>query len=73
MNPLIMHLLVTSTAAFTPRGGVVPSVQYSYYVGQHGPFTDVFEKGKDTLDAVRAAMQINIDKLAAVGAIPPQV
>ena len=73
MNPLIRELHVTSTADFGKRGNVIPSVQYSYFVGEHGPFTDTFPKGQDTLAAVQAAMQVNIDKLAALGAIPSQV
>ena len=73
MNPLIQHLLVTTQPQFTPRGNVVNGVRYSYYIGEHGPFFDDFVKGEDTVAAVQAAMQANIEKLAAVGAIPPQV
>jgi hypothetical protein len=72
ISPLVQHLLVTTTANFGPRGNPVEVVQYSYYIGDHGPFTDQFPKGTDTVDAVTAKMQENIDKLVAVGAIPAQ-
>jgi hypothetical protein len=71
-SPLIQHLLVTSTANFGPRGNPKPVVQYSYYVGEHGPFTDQFDKGTDTVEAVQKAMQANIDKLVALGAVAAQ-
>lgn len=73
LNPLIRELHVTSAAGFTPRGGVVKQVQYSYFIGDHGPFIDTFTEGEDTLEAIQSAMQVRIDKLATLGAVPSQV
>jgi len=70
MNPLVQHLQVTNQFRFDPRGNPYPVIQYSYFIGQHGPFTDSFPRGEDTLAAVQAAMQVNIDKLNALGALP---
>jgi hypothetical protein len=69
MDPLIQHLQVTTTAQFDVRGNPKPATQYSYYIGTHGPFVDVFPAGADTIEAVNAAMQARIDKLRALGAI----
>jgi hypothetical protein len=70
MDALIQHLQVTTTPVFDVRGRVKQSVQYSYYVGDHGPFTDVFPVGEDTRGAVLGAMDARIQHLRDVGAIP---
>jgi hypothetical protein len=70
MDECIKHLQVSTTAQFSPRGDPTPAVQYSYYIGTHGPFTDVFAQGADTVEAVRMAMQARIDKLRQLGALP---
>ena len=71
MDSLIQHLLVTSTSQFDLRGNPKPATQYSYYIGSHGPFLDVFPQGTDTVEAVQAAQQARIDKLRALGALAP--
>ena len=70
MNDLIQHLQVTTQTRFDPRGNPKPVTQYSYYILQHGPFTDVYEEGKDTPEAVNAGFTARIDKLRAVGGLP---
>lgn len=73
MNDLIQHMQVTVSTNFDPRGNPKPTVQYSYFIGQHGPFVDRFDEGKDTVEAVAAAMDARIAKLRAVGALPSAV
>lgn len=70
MNPLIQHLQITTQTRFDPRGNPLPITTYSYYVSQHGPFRDDFEKGQDTPEAVLAAMNAQVEKIRAVGGIP---
>ncbi len=69
MDDLIQELQVTTQTRFDRSGKVSEIRQYTYFVGDHGPFTDEFSEGKDTPDAVRAAQQARIDHLRAVGAI----
>lgn len=70
MNDLIKYLHVTSQTRFDPTGNARPVMQYSYFILNHGPFTDVYDEGKDTPDAVNAGFTARIDKLRAVGALP---
>jgi len=70
MDYTISHLQVTTQPNFDRRGNVKSNVQYSYFIGDHGPFVDTFLEGEDTADAVRAAQQKRINHLAAVGAFP---
>jgi len=69
-SDLIQHLQVTTNTRFDPRGNPISVRQYSYFVGQNGPFTDTYEEGKDSPDIVKVGFQARIDHLRAVGAIP---
>lgn len=69
MDQLIKHLQVSTSAQFDVRGNATPATTYTYYIGTHGPFQDVFEQGKDTSEAVMAKMQERIDKLRLLGAV----
>ncbi len=68
MEYTISHLQVSTQPNFDRRGKVSSNVQYSYFIGDHGPFVDTFAEGQDTIDAVRAAQQKRIDHLRDVGA-----
>ena len=65
----VQSLQVTTGVVFDQRGNSSEQVQYSYFIQGHGPFTDTFAPGTDTVEAVRAAQQARYDKLVAVGAI----
>ena len=68
MDYTISHLQVSTQPNFDRRGNVSTGVQYSYFIGAHGPFVDSFKEGEDTGEAVRAAQQKRIEHLRAVGA-----
>ena len=70
MDDLINHLQVTTQPVFDKRGNVTSKVQYSYFIGDHGPFIDVFDEGADTVEAVMAKQQERCAKLRSVGALP---
>jgi hypothetical protein len=70
MNDLIKYLHVTSQTRFDARGNPNAVTQYSYYILNHGPFSDEYTEGKDTPEAVNAGFTARIDKLRAVGALP---
>jgi len=48
MNDLIKYLHVTSQTRFDARGNPNAVTQYSYYILNHGPFSDEYTEGKDT-------------------------
>jgi hypothetical protein len=68
MEYTVSHLQVTTQPNFDRRGNVSSRVQYSYFIGDHGPFVDTFKEGEDTAAAVMAAQQKRIEHLRAVGA-----
>jgi hypothetical protein len=41
----------------------VKKVRYTFYVGQHGPFTLEYLPGQDTPEKVKLDMQAQVDKL----------
>lgn len=65
----VQNLQVNTGTEFDLRGTPKTVVQYSYFIQGHGPFTDKFDEGADTAEAVKAAQQMRYDKLVAVGAI----
>jgi hypothetical protein len=72
MNDLIQDMTVQTIPQFTRTGQVTRIIQYTYFVGTHGPFIDQFAEGADTVDAVTAKQQERIKHLQDVGAIPAQ-
>ncbi len=70
MHDLITHLQVTTQPNFDRRGNVNSNVQYSYYIGDHGPFVDTYKEGQDTVEAVQAKQGERIEKLRQLGALP---
>jgi hypothetical protein len=70
MNSLVRHLQVTSQTRFDERGNPKPVTQYSYYVLQHGPFSDTYEEGQDSPEKVNLGFTARVDKLRAVGGLP---
>jgi hypothetical protein len=70
MDANVNHLQVSTQTTFDPRGAATKRVDYSYFLGTHGPFTDSFAEGQDTTDAVNAAISARVAKLQALGALP---
>ena len=68
----INHVHVQERPTFDQRGNVSARVEYSYFVGTHGPFTLTYAKGADTAAQVQADMQAQVQKLKAIvpGAMP---
>lgn len=73
MDANVNHLQVSTQTSFDLRGGAVKRVDYSYFLGTHGPFVDSFAEGADTADAVNAAISARVQKLQALGALPATV
>jgi hypothetical protein len=69
MDGQVTHLQITSSGRFDLRGNPYPIMQYSYFIGAHGPFVDEYKLGDDTPEAVKAGFQKRIDHLTAIGAI----
>ncbi len=66
---LVRDLLIQEVTSFGARGQLIKRVSYSYFVGTHGPFTDLFDNGTDSPEAVMQARNNRIAQLRAIGAI----
>lgn len=64
---VVRDIQVTTGVNFGLRGNPTKTVQYSYFIDDHGPFVDTFPEGADTPEAVKAAQQARVDKLRAAG------
>ena len=51
---------------FDRRGNVRSQVEYSFFVGQHGPFTLRYAHGEDKPERVQADMTAQVQKLQAI-------
>jgi hypothetical protein len=63
----VKDVTVTTTVKFNRDGTTTPITRYTYFVGKHGPFYVDYPKGQDTPETVSAAMQVEVDKLKALG------
>jgi hypothetical protein len=70
MDANLKHVQVQEVTRFDGRGNPIKKTQYSYFLGNNGPFTDEFVEGADTTDAFNAAVAARVTKLQAVGALP---
>jgi hypothetical protein len=68
----VQSLVVTTGVQHDLRGNPQTVTTYSYFIQGHGPFSDTFLEGTDTVEVVKAAQQARYDKLVAVGAIKPE-
>ncbi len=60
---------VEDTATFQRSGQVTPQTRYTYFVGGHGPFSLVFERGTDTQEVVHKAMTDKLNALEGLGIV----
>jgi hypothetical protein len=67
MDPSVKDLAVTTGVRFFANGDVKPTVKYTYYVGTHGPFTEVYLQGQDTPVQVQADIQQRVNNLRQLG------
>ena len=70
MNAAVNNMRVTHTSTFTLRGEPEAGTQYSFYLGKNGPFSLTYSGNEDTADRVNADIEILVQKLVAVGALP---
>lgn len=70
LNQNVQHMQVTTQTRFDPRGNPYAITQYSFFLGQNGPFTLEYKRGEDTEQKVTADIQALCSKLVMVGALP---
>jgi hypothetical protein len=70
MDANVRHMQVQQITKFDGRGNPEKHVQYSYFLGANGPFTDDYKDGEDSPDVVNAGVAARVAKLQAVGALP---
>ncbi len=58
--------LIQDTPSFSATGELQPKTLVRFHVGQHGPFQFIFEPGKGTPEAIRAAIEKKVQDLRAL-------
>lgn len=66
---LIHDLRVQEITTFTPSGTMQKKIRYTYFLGNNGPFTLDYDSGQDSPPVVNAAIDAQIGRLIATGAV----
>ncbi len=70
LDTLIRILRVADQPVFEMGGSIRTRKIYTFSVGDHGPFTEVFEKNEQHPDAIIRRLNEHAAQLRAVGAVP---
>ncbi len=70
LDTLIRIIRVTDQPVFEMGGGIRTRMLYTFAIGEHGPFTEIFEKNEQHPDAIMRRLNEKAAQLRAVGAVP---
>jgi hypothetical protein len=63
---------VKDALEFNRQGSVINYQQYTFYVGEHGPFTEKFYAGEQDAPAVERRINYRVTTLRQLGVLPQQ-
>jgi len=66
----VNNVTVKDGTEFTKTGGTSSYVQYTFYVNDHGPFTERFYAGEQDAPAVERRINARVATLRELGVIP---
>jgi len=63
-------LKVRDAVEFDKQGNPMKYQQYTFFIGDHGPFTEKFYAGEQDTPAVERRINARVTQLREIGAIP---
>ena len=66
----VNNLQVKDGVEFDKKGNAVNYMQYTFWIKEHGPFTEKFYAGEQDTPAVERRINARVAQLREVGAIP---
>lgn len=70
MLPLeVNNLTIKDAVEFQRNGSVVSYQQYTFFIGNHGPFTEKFYAGEQDTPAVERRINLRVAQLRELGAL----
>jgi len=57
------NVRLTTTTTTDSNGKAVPALKVTFNVGRHGPFTELFPKGKDDVATVRSWIDSQVQRV----------
>jgi hypothetical protein len=66
----VTNLKIKDSTEFDNYSNVVKYQQYTFFIGDHGPFTEKFYAGEQDTPAVERRINARVAQLRELGAIP---
>jgi hypothetical protein len=63
---------IRDSSEFDAQGTVAKYVEYTFYIGNHGPFTEKFYAGEQDTPAIERRINDRVAQLRELGVLPQQ-
>jgi hypothetical protein len=65
----VNNLTIKDSVEFPKTGGSITYQQYTFFIGDHGPFTEKFYAGEQDTPAIERRINLRVAQLRELGAI----
>jgi hypothetical protein len=68
----VKDIIVKDAIEFNRQGNAVQYQQYTFFIGDHGPFVEKFYAGEQDTPAIERRINTRVQQLRSLGVIPQQ-